>query len=132
MDLILEFLSRLVTQFQSPTLGFLFGGMLLAATGSKLQIPDPIYKFCVYMLLMRIGLEGGMEIREARLEEMLLPAVIAVLVGCAIVFAGRFTLAALPGVRDRGRHRDGRTVRRRERFHACRGHGRARRTGGFL
>jgi len=99
VDLILEFLSRLVTQFQSPTLGFLFGGMLLAATGSKLQIPDPIYKFCVYMLLMRIGLEGGMEIREARLEEMLLPAVIAVLVGCAIVFAGRFTLAALPGVR---------------------------------
>ena len=99
MDLILDFFSRLVTQFQSPSLAFLIGGMLLAACGSKLQIPDAIYKFCVYMLLMRIGLEGGMEIREANLGEMLMPAAIAVVVGCAIVIVGRFTLAALPGVK---------------------------------
>ncbi len=99
MDLLLEFFSRLLTQFQSPALAFLIGGMVLAATGSKLQIPDAIYKFCVYMLLMRIGLEGGMEIREARLGDMLLPAVIAMAVGCAIVIVGRYALAALPGVR---------------------------------
>ena len=99
MDLVLEFFSRLLTQFQSPALAFLIGGMVLAAAGSKLQIPDAIYKFCVYMLLMRIGLEGGMEIREAELGEMLLPAVIAVIVGCAIVIVGRYTLSALPGVR---------------------------------
>ena len=99
MDLVLEFFSRLLTQFQSPALAFLIGGMVLAAAGSKLQIPDAIYKFCVFMLLMRIGLEGGMEIREADLSEMLLPAVIAVVVGCAIVVVGRYTLAALPGVR---------------------------------
>jgi len=99
MDLLLEFFSRLITQLQSPTLAFLLGGMLLAATGSKLQIPDAIYKFCVFMLLMRIGLEGGMEIREANLAEMLLPAAIAVVVGVAIVVVGRYTLAALPGVR---------------------------------
>jgi hypothetical protein len=99
MDLILDFFSRLVTQFQSPSLAFLIGGMVLAASGSKLQIPDAIYKFCVYMLLMRIGLEGGMEIREANLGEMLMPAAIAVVVGCAIVIVGRFTLAALPGVK---------------------------------
>ena len=99
MDLVLEFFSRLLTQFQSPALAFLIGGMVLAASGSKLQIPDAVYKFCVYMLLMRIGLEGGMEIREARLSEMLLPALIAVVVGCAVVIVGRYTLAALPGVR---------------------------------
>src|SRR6056297_1067456 len=99
MDLAIEFFSRLLTQFQSPALAFLLGGMVLAAAGSKLQIPDAIYKFCVYMLLMRIGLEGGMEIREAELGEMLLPAAIAVVVGCAIVVVGRYTLAALPGVR---------------------------------
>mgnify|MGYP000544279468 FL=1 len=52
--------------------------MALAASGSRLQIPDAIYKFCVFMLLMRIGLEGGMEIREAELAEMLLPALLAV------------------------------------------------------
>ncbi len=73
--------------------------MLLAATGSKLQIPDAIYKFCVFVLLMRIGLEGGMELREADLVEMLLPALISVLIGCGTVIAGRLTLAALPGVR---------------------------------
>jgi len=99
MDLLDDFFGRLVTQFQSPSLAFLIGGMVLAASGSKLQIPDAIYKFCVYMLLMRIGLEGGMEIREADLGEMLLPAAIAVVVGCAIVVVGRWTLAALPGVR---------------------------------
>jgi hypothetical protein len=99
MDLILDFFTRLIAQFQSPSLAFLIGGMVLAASGSKLQIPDAIYKFCVYMLLMRIGLEGGMEIREANLGEMLMPAAIAVVVGCAIVIVGRFTLAALPGVK---------------------------------
>ena len=99
MEILAEFLHRLLTQFQSPALAFLIGGMVLAACGSKLQIPDAIYRFCVYMLLMRIGLEGGMEIREARLTEMLLPAVAAVIIGCGIVLAGRVTLAALPGIR---------------------------------
>jgi len=100
MDLLLDFLSRLITQFQSPALAFLIGGMVLAACGSKLQIPDAIYKFCVFMLLMRIGLEGGLEIREADLSEMLLPAIIAFVVGCAIVIVGRFTLVRLPGVKS--------------------------------
>jgi hypothetical protein len=99
MDLLLDFLSRMITQFQSPALAFLIGGMVLAACGSKLQIPDAIYKFCVFMLLMRIGLQGGLEIREADLSAMLLPAIIAFLVGCAIVLVGRVTLARLPGIR---------------------------------
>ncbi|MEO0998714.1 MAG: sodium-dependent bicarbonate transport family permease, partial [Pseudomonadota bacterium] len=99
MDLIVDFLARLLAQFQSPALAFLVGGMLLAAARSKLEIPDAIYKFCVFMLLMRIGLEGGMEIREANLVNMLLPATVAFVLGCGIVLAGRLTLAALPGVK---------------------------------
>jgi hypothetical protein len=99
MDLLLDFLSRLLTQFQSPALAFLIGGMVLAACGSKLQIPDAIYKFCVFMLLMRIGLEGGLEIREAELSAMLLPAAIAFVVGVAVVVVGSLTFARLPGVR---------------------------------
>lgn len=99
MELVLDFLSRIVVQFQSPTLAFLIGGMAIAALGSKLEIPDAIYKFIVFMLLMRIGLQGGMEIRDADLGAMLLPAIFSVVLGCGIVLLGRYTLALLPGVR---------------------------------
>ena len=99
LDALTELLTRFLTQFQSPTLAFLLGGIIFAALGSRLVIPDAIYKFIVFMLLMRVGLEGGMSIREANLADMLLPAIIAVVIGIAIVLIGRFTLALLPGVR---------------------------------
>lgn len=99
MDLLLDFFARFASQLQSPTLGFLVGGMLLAALGSKLQIPSAIYQFIVFMLLMRIGIKGGMEIREAELADMALPALISVILGLAIVAIGRYTLAYLPGVK---------------------------------
>lgn len=99
MDALLEFIMRFLTQFQSPTLAFLLGGIVIAALGSRLTIPDAIYKFIVFMLLMRVGLDGGMSIREANLADMLLPALLAVIVGCVIVLIGRFTLALLPSVR---------------------------------
>lgn len=99
MDMLVEFAGRFVTQFQAPALAFLIGGMVIAACGTKLEIPDAIYKFAVFMLLMRIGLNGGMEIREAELSAMLLPALFAIVIGCGIVLIGRFTLALLPGVR---------------------------------
>ncbi len=99
MDLLLDFLTRFVTQLQSPALAFLIGGMVIAAFGSKLEIPDAIYKFAVFMLLMRIGIKGGMEIREADLGDILLPAAFATVLGCGIVLLGRVTLAVLPGVK---------------------------------
>lgn len=99
MDLLFDFLQTFITQFQKPTLAFLVGGMVIAAFGSKLEIPDAIYRFIVFMLLMKIGLKAGMEIREADLSALLLPAIIAVLVGCVIVLIGRHTLARLPSVR---------------------------------
>jgi len=98
MDLLIDFARTFVGQLQTPTLSFLLGGLLLASLGSRLAIPDPIYRFVVFMLLMRIGLEGGMEIRHADLTDMLLPAIIAVVVGCAVVLLGRVTLSRLPGV----------------------------------
>ncbi|MEM6677167.1 MAG: sodium-dependent bicarbonate transport family permease [Pseudomonadota bacterium] len=98
MEAFVEFSARVVGQFQSPTLAFLIGGVLLAACGSKLTIPDPIYRFAVFMLLMRIGLNGGMEIRDAELADMILPALAAVGVGVGIVLLGLVTLARLPGI----------------------------------
>ena len=99
MDILAEFGLRVLGQFQSPTLAFLIGGILLAASGSKLTIPDAIYKFAVFMLLMRIGLNGGMEIREADLSDIILPALAAVGLGVGIVLLGLVTLARMPGIK---------------------------------
>ncbi|NEV64382.1 sodium-dependent bicarbonate transport family permease [Thiorhodococcus minor] len=99
MEAALEFLTKFLTQFQSPTLAFLLGGIVIAALGSRLEIPEAVYKFIVFMLLMRVGLDGGMSIREANLADMLLPALFAMLIGCGIVLLGRYTLALLPSVR---------------------------------
>lgn len=98
MEFIFDFIGRLVSQFQSPTLAFLIGGMLVAASKSKLSIPDSIYQFVVFMLLMKIGIKGGIEIREANIAEMLLPAISSVIIGAVIVFLGVFVFSLLPGI----------------------------------
>ncbi|MEM9705382.1 MAG: sodium-dependent bicarbonate transport family permease [Pseudomonadota bacterium] len=99
MDFALSFGESFLGQLRSPTLAFLLGGMALAATGSRLSIPDAIYRFIVFMLLMSIGLEGGMEIREANLGELALPALFAASAGCICVLIGLLTLTRFPGVR---------------------------------
>ncbi|MBE9070224.1 sodium-dependent bicarbonate transport family permease [Leptolyngbya cf. ectocarpi LEGE 11479] len=99
MDFLSSFFTLFLGKLQSPTLGFLIGGMVVAAFNSRLTIPDPIYKFIVFMLLLKVGLSGGIAIRNANLVEMLLPALFAMLVGVLIVFIGRYTLAKLPKVK---------------------------------
>ena len=99
MDFLSDFLASFLEQLQSPTLGFLIGGMVVAAVGSRLSIPDPVYKFIVFMLLIKVGLTGGQAIRDSNLGEILLPAVFAVLIGILIVFIGRYTLCKLPNVK---------------------------------
>ena len=79
-------------------MSFLIGGALVAALGSKLSIPGPIYQFVVFILLMKIGMEGGFEIRHARLDQMLLTAFFAVIIGLVIVYAGHLVFARLPGI----------------------------------
>lgn len=99
MDFLREFLTKFVDQLQSPTLGFLIGGMIVASLGSRLSIPDPVYKFIVFMLLIKVGLTGGQAIRDSNLAEILLPALFAVVIGILIVFIGRYTLCMLPKVK---------------------------------
>jgi len=99
VDFFAEFLAKFGSQLQSPTLGFLIGGIVIAALGSQLTIPDAIYKFIVFMLLIKVGLTGGMAIRNASLAEMLLPALFAVITGIVIVLIGRYTFAKLPGIK---------------------------------
>ena len=99
MNFLSDFLTNFLGQLQSPTLGFLIGGMVVAAVGSRLSIPDPVYKFIVFMLLIKVGLTGGQAIRDSNFAEILLPAFFAVVIGIAVVFIGRYTLCNLPNVR---------------------------------
>ncbi|MFQ6551161.1 sodium-dependent bicarbonate transport family permease [Aestuariibius insulae] len=98
MDLIADFLLRVLGQFQSPSLAFLLGGMFIAAMGSRLTIPDAVYQFAVFMLLMRIGLNGGMTIRESDPADIILPALAAMGIGVMIVLIGMVVLSWLPGI----------------------------------
>ncbi|MGB3310037.1 MAG: sodium-dependent bicarbonate transport family permease [Nodosilinea sp.] len=99
MDFLSEFLAKFGAQLQSPTLGFLLGGIVIAALGSQLAIPDAIYKFIVFMLLIKVGLKGGIAIRESNLTEILLPALFAAAIGILIVFIASYTLGKMPGIK---------------------------------
>jgi hypothetical protein len=96
METLHSFAATFASQFQQPTLAFLLGGIVLAAFGSRLTIPDAIYRFIVFLLLITIGMEAGMEIREAEWAAMLLPMGFAVLLGVGIVAAGAALLTRLP------------------------------------
>ena len=98
MDILLDIGATLARQVQSPTLAFLIGGMLLASLGSKLEVPDPVYKFIVMLLLLKVGLSAGQSVREADLLGLAVPALAATVLGIAIVLVGARTLARAPGV----------------------------------
>lgn len=98
MSTVFEFLGLFITQLQKPTLAFLLGGMLLAALGSRLEIPDPIYQFIVLLLLLKIGMGAGLALRAADPVELLLPALAAMSLGLVIVLLGRITLCLIPSV----------------------------------
>lgn len=98
MDIIVTIATTIFEQLQKPTLSFLIGGMLLAAMGSKFEVPEPVYKFVVILLLLKVGLGAGISVREADLISLLVPAIGAAIVGIAIVFLGSFTLARRKGV----------------------------------
>ena len=94
-----DFIELFIKQLQSPTLGFLIGGIVVASFGSQLAIPDSIYRFITFFLLMKIGLSAGIAIRNSNPTEIFLPALGAMVVGIAIVFIGRYTLGKLPGIK---------------------------------
>ena len=98
MDILFEVTAKVLDQLQKPTLAFLIGGMMIAALGSKLEVPEQVYKFIVLVLLLKVGLGAGISVRESDLTELAVPAVGATLVGVLIVLIGSQTLARMPGV----------------------------------
>jgi hypothetical protein len=120
MEFITEIATTIVAQMQKPTLAFLIGGMMLAALGSKFEVPEPVYKFIVILLLLKVGLSAGISVREANLMELAVPAILAAVVGIVIILIGRATLARRVGD---GRHGHGGPVWRGFGLHAGGGHG---------
>lgn len=98
MDILFDIGATIIAQFQKPTLAFLIGGMMLAALGSKLEVPAPVYKFIVILLLLKVGLGAGMSVREADLIALAVPALCAIAVGVSIVLIGGRVLSSWPGV----------------------------------
>lgn len=98
MDIVIEIAGTLVAQLQKPTLAFLIGGMMLAAMGSKLEIPAPIHSFIVVVLLLKVGIGAGISVREADFVALIVPAAAAGLVGIGIVLLGGRTLSLWRGV----------------------------------
>ncbi|WP_147124485.1 sodium-dependent bicarbonate transport family permease [Shimia ponticola] len=98
MEILVTILTTIAEQLQKPTLAFLIGGMLLAALGSKFEVPEPVYKFIVILLLLKVGLGAGISVKEANLTDLIVPAIGATVVGIAIVALGAVTLARLRGV----------------------------------
>ncbi|MGV2974541.1 sodium-dependent bicarbonate transport family permease [Roseibium alexandrii] len=98
MDIFFEIITTLAAQFQKPTLAFLMGGMLIAAMGSKLEVPEPVYKFVVLLLLLKVGLGAGISVRSADAMSLAVPAICAALLGVVIVVFGGKILAMWRGV----------------------------------
>ncbi len=92
MEIMADVLASLLTQIQQPTLAFLIGGMVLAALGSRLEVPAPVYKAVVMLLLLKVGLSAGISVRQAELAELAVPAILSAICGIVIVGLGAVTL----------------------------------------
>lgn len=100
MDILFTIATTIVEQLQKPTLAFLIAGMMLAALGSKFEIPEPVYKFIVILLLLKVGMGAGISIRDANFASLMVPAIGAMSLGILIVFLGSKTLAKMRGVAE--------------------------------
>ena len=67
----------------------------MVAVRSHLQIPSQVYEFLSIFLLLAIGLKGGVALRGAQIDEVLLPAALSVAFGILIPLAVYFVLKAL-------------------------------------
>ena len=100
MDIFVTIASTVVEQLQKPTLAFLIAGMMLAALGSRFEVPEPVYKFIVILLLLKVGIGAGIAIRDANFMSLIVPALGAAFLGMFIVFLGSKTLAKMRGVAE--------------------------------
>jgi hypothetical protein len=99
MEFLIAFFERFIGQLQSPTVSFLLLGLLLASVGTKLRIPQAIFDFCVFMLLMRIGIKAGVSMKEADLVAMMVPAISGMFIAALLAAGIGLAFALVPGIR---------------------------------
>jgi len=77
----MDFASIIQTSILTPLTLFFILGLIAARIKSDLKIPEPVTTILSIYLLAAIGLHGGMEMKKAGLETLVLPILVAVGLG---------------------------------------------------
>ncbi len=91
----MDFISTIVGQILSPTIMFFVVGMFAALAGSDLKIPGGMGTAMMLFLVAAIGLKGGIGLAEVEINEVLIPALVTISLGCGIVLISYFILRKL-------------------------------------
>jgi hypothetical protein len=87
-----ESIALFLEQVQSPTLGTIFLGIIVASLAIQLAIPNYTYIFTGFFLLINILLKGGIAIVNSDPSENFLPTIEGALLGIAILLISRYSL----------------------------------------
>ncbi len=87
-----------------PVLAFVLGVVSTAVFRSPLRLPEGAYRFLSFYLLLAIGVKGGVALSQARIEDVIGPAIAALALGLVIPVAafGALRLVTRLSVVDRG------------------------------
>lgn len=91
----MDFLSIIGGQILSPPILFFLLGMFAALAGSDLKMPGDISIAMMLFLLAAIGLKGGVGIAKVDIGTVMVPAIIAISLGCGIVLLAFIILRRL-------------------------------------
>lgn len=87
-----------------PVLAFVLGVVSTSLLRSPLRLPDSVYRFLSFYLLLAIGVKGGVALSKAHIGDVLGPAAAALALGVVIPIGAFFALKLVTrlGVTDRG------------------------------
>lgn len=83
-----------------PVILFFVLGVLAGAMKSELRLPEPLYETLSIYLLLAIGLKGGVQLAQAEMAGVVLPAVAAIALGVVIPPIGYAVLRRLGGFKQ--------------------------------
>ncbi len=67
----------------APVLAFLLG-LLATSIGGDLRLPEPVYQFLSFYLLLGIGIKGGVALSQAPAGEVVVPMLVTLALGIVI------------------------------------------------